>query len=236
MAYEAPSTPLDALRFQFARAEGLNLNDPADVTTIDLSLETGQRRIAQRDQFTWMFGTSSFPTVADTAQYDLRSVNSAAMVDLMAVELMWITRSQWLRPKPRRWLNRQKAVSTDSGTPTNYVMVAESTAELWPTPSSVKTIQVAYQKRAGKVAGDDDILVPADFHDALLVESRIHYRLNMLKEPLSVNQWTNSTYTGPHDRRLEALSAAYRIDVSQWRGSSVDPVSKFLELLYPDEM
>lgn len=120
----------------------------------------------------WLHGSGSFSLVASTATYALRSVSSAAMADLRAVERAYFDDDWPLRQIPyRAGLDYTRLIvpTGSNADPTAYSVYGEPpTMALYPTPDDTTTLYVDYLKVHPEVVTGGAaslLIVPAPYQE-----------------------------------------------------------------------
>lgn len=171
----------------------MNTADSDDLARIDEAISAaGQAACAWDGRlWWWLRGENTFDTVADTASYNLHTVNSNAMASLWAVERMYMDDDWLLTPMP--WNQREDLarLSATTGKPHRYVLDGwPPTLTLWETPDDVYTIYVKYTKRHTNIvngtSADTDLLVPDIFHQAVYVDGAVWLLRNGVDDPLGL--------------------------------------------------
>jgi len=131
--------------------------------------------------WSWLKGKSSFPTVADTASYDLWTVADAAMLSMGGIEQLH--RGDDARIVPLDWREYQQWYDLErptaaTGEPIYYGLNnTASAATVWlrPIPDAVYTVYVDYRKRHALITGasGDELLVPSDYQYDIYVQSAV---------------------------------------------------------------
>jgi len=171
----------------------------------------------------WMYGTSSFPTVADTASYALRTVNGGAMAALWSVERVYIGTDWPISPMSWSQYRDSIVLNEASSKPSRCVIIGDPpTMYLWETPDDEYTIYVDYIKRHPKIEnGDSDsgLLIPDIFHLQLYVDGAVWYLRNGVGDPLGfrncpafVDAMRNMAEAEP-ERHLDLSSVNMHADV-----------------------
>ncbi len=124
----------------------------------------------------WQFdGTGNFPMVASTFKYDLRTVNTNDMADLLRVTRAYFDDDWPLSPITWRRYRELQAVPMNDTTsrPTMYTVISGApTMYLLPNPSTTETINVDYIKFHAKITAgtDSDLIVPPPYQEGIYVD------------------------------------------------------------------
>lgn len=125
----------------------------------------------------WLHSTGSFATVASTASYALRTVNTNNMPALWSVDRAYYDDDWALEPvswgEYQRWYRLERP-SADTSKPLKYAITGEAPyMYVWPIPDAAYTINIDYPKRHSKItnADSDDaaLIVPAEFQWGIYV-------------------------------------------------------------------
>lgn len=160
---------------------GWSTSDATSLARIDTAITlAGQEAATWRGAgWWWSKGSNTFSTVASTASYNLRTVNTAAMQDLYAPTSVYAGthwKLQQLSKDRYDQLLRHEATSA-TGEPTAYALAGNLDMYLWLTPGAVYTIHVNYIKRHSKItsAGSTDgaLIVPEEFRRGVYVDGAV---------------------------------------------------------------
>ncbi len=141
----------------------------------------------------WLKDTGSFPTVADTASYALRTVNSNDMSDLWAVERAYYDDDWPLRAI--NWRDYQewyRLIRPTAGTtkPLGYAVKGEAPSlYMQPIPDAAYTIYVDYVKRHSEVtsaSASNLLIVPAEYQEGIYVQGAVWTLRHDITEGLSL--------------------------------------------------
>lgn len=179
--YASPALTVAAVEARVASYLNLSTADATTLARIDEAITVaGQEAVLwQNRPWSWARKRSSFDTVAATKSYALRTVNAAAMTDILAPVWLWWGTSHRLVPITKDEYDDNDVTTTSTGTSYWYALSGDAACYLWPTPSAVATVSVAYVQRHSKVeggaAGSDDtvLIVPAEFHRRIYVEGAV---------------------------------------------------------------
>ena len=136
----------------------------------------------------WLRGRSSFDTVADTASYNLHTVNTNAMTSLWSVERVYMDDDWKLTPIPIEQYDDLITLQSATGKPLRYMIDGNPpTMYLWETPDDEYTIYIKYIKRHSNItsaaSADTDLLVPDQFHQPVYVDGAIWLLRNGVGDP-----------------------------------------------------
>ena len=168
----------------------------------------------RKQKWWWLRATATFPTVAATASYTLRTVNINAMASLWSVEGVWYGDDWRITPIDWDHYRQNLLINADTGLPTRYVVMGEPpTIYLYPTPTAVETIYVDYLKRHSKITGDASgssdaaLIVPPEFHLPVYVDSAAWLLKHDTIDPMALEQFP--AFVGAMQRMAEADPGTY---------------------------
>jgi len=131
----------------------------------------------------WLIGSGTFDTVADTRTYNLRTVNSNAMEDLLTVvSVRHDDDKSPIEFATRDYYERVLAEQDSGGDPRNYYREGAFTIGLWPTPSAIEQVNVVYMKQHRDISIGGELLVPSYLHMALVYLARRIYNNELVPE------------------------------------------------------
>jgi hypothetical protein len=179
--YQAPELTLAEIELLVADAVDYNVATAAQLTKIDQAITLAGQAACTWDGIDWWFlwGQSTFDTVDGTALYDLRTVNTNAMVDLQSVRQVWED-TTLMGKYPggyNQYLLEFEQQTAFTGTPRSYTLFGNVNMVLYPTPDDAYTMTVHYLKRHSKItsAGSTDaaLIIPAEYQMDIYVEGAI---------------------------------------------------------------
>lgn len=241
VAFQSPGMTVAEVESSIASILGWDSPSAAQLTIIDQAVTSAGQSACSWLGRSWWFlsSTNSFATVASTASYNLRTVNTAAMADLYAVEGLWLdSATQRLMLITPEQYNQWNQYTPQSGRPTHYAIMGDPpTAYLYPTPSAIYTVNVAYQRRHSKItnAGSTDaaLIIPAEFHYGVYVDGAVWLIKNSTTNPMALSQspyWVetmrNMANSDPSDK--------YDQHSQERRGSSAIDTDPTIRAVYPD--
>jgi len=153
--------------------------------------------------------------------YPLRSITVAGAVsdsgcvmeDLYTVEKVW-KNGNWPLQRLANKVELEEYIlmySSNTGSPTQYVMLGEDLLGIIPIPSSALEFTVAYIKRHGKIASatasEAALIVPAEFHWGVYVNGASWLLLHETMDPASLAE--SPAFVETMDRMAEADSYHY---------------------------
>jgi hypothetical protein len=231
VVYTAPGLLIADVEAAVAAALTFSVSDATQLAMIDQAITVAGQAAAMFKPWWWLKATATFPTVASTKGYALRTVNTNAMTDLFAVEGIWhnaiVSRLVQIPMWKYNELNDTDTAST-TGQPGYYAIGADMTAYLWPTPDAVYTMNVSYIKRHSKItnAGSTDgaLIVPAEFHWGVYVIGATWLLKNNSIDPMALSQsphWVETI------RQMESADPTTNYDLNSFdrngRNEGFDP-------------
>lgn len=134
----------------------------------------------QGEKWWWATSVGEFDSVENTASYNLRTVNSSDMSDLLAVEQAFYDDDHQLLPMTwlayQQW-NRLSRPNTSTTKPQRYAQSGTGPSiYLVPVPDDAYTIYISYRRRHPKIDStsfDSDLIIPAEVHDAIYVDGAL---------------------------------------------------------------
>ncbi len=227
VAYTAPGLTLADAESEIATAIGLSTAVAADLARIDAAITAAGQAASlwEGRDWWWLCGSSTFPTVASTGTYDLRTVNSSAMADLVTVESAWLADDYALTRGTlddyTEWIT---VMDTGTGQPTHYALYGDMTMAMWPKPDAAYTVTVNYRKRHGKItnAGSTDaaLIVPAEWHWPVYVQGGIWLIKHQNVDPMSLEQCPSFVSA------MKSMAAMEPDPLTKQPGISVPPDTK----------
>ena len=141
----------------------------------------------------WARATGQFYTVADTASYALRTVNSTAMFDLRAIGRVYCDSKWALKPMPYRdYRELSILASPPTSKPTGYVLTGEPpNILLHPTPDDAYMIYVDYTRRHMNLNGsaaDIALIVPGPYQQGVYVAGALWLLRNDIGDTASLKE------------------------------------------------
>lgn len=177
MAFVAPGMTVTEIQDRVAQVTNKSTGNSTDLAEINEAITVaGQTAATWHGRIPWFaISTGTFDTVASTASYALRTVNSNDMTDLYAPVMMMIEDDWQLRQIPFADYEASLRIFDDDSEPYSYALAGDLTAYLYPTPDAVYTIYVTYVQRHSKIGGTyasptGDLLIPAEFHRSIYVD------------------------------------------------------------------
>lgn len=150
---------------------------------VDLSLTAAGRAASLWDGrgFWWSRDSGTFPTIASTSQYDLRTVNSSDMDDLyVPYAVYWgdeYRLTKMTKQEYDTWVTL--FATTGTGNATRYTIFGAAQIGFKPIPDSVETITVKYFKVQGKIANTaSNLIVPPEYHFPIFCHGALHLLRN----------------------------------------------------------
>ena len=162
----------------------------------------------------WLHDTGSFSLVDTTESYALRTVNSADMSDLHAIERVYFDDdhilANWTWRQMQAWMRVSEPTASETH-PTAYAVKGEPPYIYFaPTPDGTDTIYIDYIKQHAKIqsgAADSVLIVPAAFQDGIYFQGAMH----LLRSDVG---------TAPSLREspgfMEAITRMYMADPTQY--------------------
>lgn len=183
----------------------------ADYTRIYQALTEAGRAVSTIDGTVWWWlrATGDFETTASTASYTLRTINSAAMADLYAIERIYYDDDWVLAPMTYRdyqaWyrVDRPTAGTTQ---PTAYMLTGDGPI-CWmkDIPDDTYTIYVDYVKRHLAVNGsaaDSVLIVPGEYQHGVYYSGALWLLRHDIADTASLRE------CGPFMEAIERMHAA----------------------------
>ena len=175
--YVAPGMTIAEIEAAVARSLDWDVTNATELAKIDEAVTAcGIAASTWNGRPWWWLETSdTFPTVDGTASYVLRTVDSSAMANLLAVKRAYVN-TKW-ELTPMQWEEYRRLstlVTAPEGHPYKYVVYGSTpTMYLYPTPGSVLTITVDYTQRHSKItsAGSEEaaLIVPGEYQWGIYV-------------------------------------------------------------------
>ena len=199
-AYTAPGMTVPEVESAVGVGLGYSATDIGDSTIlakIDQAITAAALACATWDgtDWWWLHSSGSFPTVADTPSYVLRTVNTANMPALWAVDRIYyddereLSQISWLQYQ--NWY-RLLRPSANTASPLEWAVTGEPpTLYLSPTPDDAYTIYVDYTLRHSKItkAGSSTaaLIVPAEYQWGIYVGGAEWLIRHETFEPMSLH-------------------------------------------------
>jgi len=178
IAYNAPSMTIAELELAIARGVGwVDSNDTTigsgPTAKIDQAITAAGLAAATWNgmDWWWLHSTGSFPTVANTASYALRTVNTNDMATLWRVDKVYYDDDHEIVQLPyleyQEWYRLDRP--TASTQPPEECGITGEPPYIWlrPVPDDAYTVYVDYTRRHSKItlAGSTDaaLIVPAEY-------------------------------------------------------------------------
>jgi len=192
----------------------LDVSDSDELSRIDEAITAAGQAAClwEGRKWWWLYGTSNFDTVADTASYALHTVNTNAMASLWSVERLYMEDDWPLVPMSWKNYRDSAALNSQTGKSNRYVIVGGSpTAYLWPTPDDAYTVYVDYIKRHCNIingtSSDSDLIVPDVFHLSVYVDGAVWLLRNGVADPVGLRN--SSAFVDAMRRMAEAAPGGY---------------------------
>lgn len=136
--------------------------------------------------------STTFPTVASTAQYTLSAnvqrIN--AIYDATNQRRLTMRSLDWLRSVDPGLVSTSSVA--EAWVPVTETATHAWTVQIWPTPSAVVTLSVDYTANLTELSGStDEPLLPPDFHYLLSVGARLdeYEKLQDARYPIVAADW-----------------------------------------------
>ena len=217
--YTTPGLAIADVEAAVAAALSWDVTNATQLANIDAAITVaGQSAtIYGGKTWWWLRNTAAFATVASTAGYTLRTVNTNAMADLFAVEGIWrdATRHRMVQIPKWKYDDLNDAAIAAPNRPVRYAIGADMTVYLWPTPDAVYTMDVSYVRRHSKIASagssDSALIVPAEFQWGVYVIGATWLLKNDSINPMALSQspqWVETM------RQMEAADPTENYDLN----------------------
>lgn len=179
----------------------------------------------------WLHTTGTFDTVASTANYTLRTVNSNDMEDLLAVNRVYYDDDWSLRPLSKReYQHWYRIVRPNASTtkPLGYWVTGKSpTMWLYPVPDDAYTMYVDYTRQHSKItdgasgSSDAALIVPPEYQEGIYVDGPVFLLKNGLSSQASLRQCPG--FMEAIDRMFESQLMLYDEDPENRAGTGPYP-------------
>jgi len=170
MTFQAPGLTTANILSLIASATSLDATNDATLIYQAVTVAGQVASTWRRRGWWWSRDYETFPTVNETASYNLRTVNTNAMQDLYAPIALWYDDSRRILPITKEEYDERIAIYGDSGSPEFYALAGDLTAYIYPTPDGAYTIDVSFVRRHSKIdASGGDLTVPQEFQYGVYV-------------------------------------------------------------------
>ncbi len=138
-------------------------------------------------------GTSSSGTVAGHA-YPIRTINSAVMTDLYAIEAVRVGDDWELWRSNKEYYDDWMRFYADggTGTPYNFALWGDLMMGVIPIPDAAETLAISYILRHSKITNvgslDTALIVPAEYHYPVYVDGGLWLLRHETTNPVSLSQ------------------------------------------------
>ncbi|MBS3821708.1 MAG: hypothetical protein KGY81_08100 [Phycisphaerae bacterium] len=175
-AFQSPGLTIEEVETLVANATGLDTGTTAELTRIDQAITLAGQFACTCEGRSWWFlwADGTFDTVASTASYDLRTVNSNDMEDILVPVRVWRSTTPLTPMSFLAYRDLTRSQSTvPTGAPDSYAIDGDLTMYLYETPDDAYTMYVDYYKRHSKVTNtgstDAALIIPAEFQFGIYV-------------------------------------------------------------------
>ncbi|MCK9598423.1 MAG: hypothetical protein M0R06_05240 [Sphaerochaeta sp.] len=158
--FKPPDLKVEDIITLVGAAAGVYVNDPTNLYMIKLALTQAQLEICDLQRWHWLRSVGHFVYSANASTLNMYSVSTGKYRAFGGFETLRLGRTSRLTElDSQEYADRQLGVSTSSY-PDGYMRIGEASLKWQPVPTARHSVHFVFNKRAGFVQGNEDLIIP----------------------------------------------------------------------------